>query len=184
MREVKSLCDQMQYKHDEDVRVLNREIDYLRLEAQRASVARDECLESQRKDLIDTYEGIMHSNELAHQKKVDEISGQIEKLDKRIEQMQTESLKMKSDLAESHRHAEKLTTELSAAEEARRQLKWQLDDERSNKTVADDALQRQLLSVQLELVSVRESLNKDLEEQKKINEKVCQTACELSKALN
>lgn len=171
------MCDQMQYKHDEDIRILNREIDYLRLEAQRAAVARDECLESQRKDLIETYEGIMQHNEQAHQKKVDEISGQIEKLDKRIEQMQTEALKHKSDLAEAHRESEKLSAELAAAEEARRQLKWQLDDERSSKTVTDDTLQRQLLSAQLEAATTRESLNKELEDLKKLNEKVSFPQC-------
>ena len=100
----------------------------------------------------------MRENSFAEKER--HIAEQIMQLERRFEQLQTENSRLKSDLSDSQNDNEKLSTALSRAEEARCQLQWQLEDERSQKIASDDSMKRTIHKLNLDISFAKESAAK------------------------
>jgi hypothetical protein len=160
--ELKDGIEQMRWVNEDEARSHAREIESLKAEVKRQSLLREESLESQRRDLTKTFEGILQQREEAFTNKEREIAGQIMLLDTRLEQLLTENTRLKNELGSSQRKAEQYVEELAAKEEARRQLQWQLDDEKANQTQANNAQAHKLQQATLELSLYKENATKDI----------------------
>eukprot|EP01034_Spumella_vulgaris_P025482 gene25482-31948_t len=93
-----------------------------------------------------------------------DIAKQIGELELRYERIQTENHRIKSEREEAQRLCEQLREEVNNKEEQRRQTQWQLDDERTVKSVADDTLQRNLRQAALDLTACKESAAREVGE--------------------
>lgn len=157
----------MEWSADEEARAKDREVESLRSDIRRLNALRDESLESQRRDLTSTFEGILQQREEMHAAKERDIADQISQIGTRLEQLQTENIRLKNEVAAAQRQCEHLAEEVSHKEEARRQLQWNLDDERSARTQADSTAAHQLQQVTLELSLHKENAAKDVAELKR-----------------
>ena len=157
----------MQWSADEEARAKDREIESLRGDVRRLNALRDESLESQRRDLTHTFENILQQREEMHLSKERDIADQIALLDTRFEQLQTENTRLKNELAGATRQCEHLAEDNAHKEEARRQLQWSLDDERSARAQAENVAAHQLQQVTLELSIHKENTAKDISELKR-----------------
>jgi len=171
--ELKDVIEQMQWSTDEEAHAKDREIESLRGDIRRLNALRDESLESQRRDLTHTFENILQQREEAHAGKERDIADQIALLDTRFEQLQTENTRLKNELAGASRQCEHLAEDNAHKEEARRQLQWSLDDERSARAQAENVAAHQLQQVTLELSIHTENAAKDISELKRKLAQVC-----------
>ncbi len=172
MDEIREVLHGSQWAHQEELRAKSREIDAAKEELARMTTSRQEALDIQRRDLTDAFERMLSQRDQAQSAKESEINRQINELNVRFESIHTENARLHSDLAAAKRKCESLSEEAAAKEELRRQLQWQLDDERGLKTVADDTLQRQLQHAQLDLTVAKEASAKEVGELKLALEKV------------
>lgn len=157
----------MRWSAEEESRNQAREIDSLKNDIKRMNILREESLESQRRDLTNTFEGILQQREDVYASKERDIAGQIHLLDTRFEQLQTENTRLKNELGAAQRKSEHLSEELSQKEEARRQLQWSLDDERTARTQAENNMAHELQQVTLELSLHKDNASQDVAELKK-----------------
>ena len=165
--ELRDGIEQMRWAGEEEARSQVREVDALRGDIKRLNALREESLESQRKDLTKTFEGILYQREESFANKERDIAAQIVLLDSRFEQLQTENTRLKNELAAAQRKCEHYSEEVSGKEEVRRQLQWQLDDEQANRTQVENAHAHALQQVALELSMLKENASKDVADLKK-----------------
>lgn len=162
----------MRWAQAEESKTKAREIEILRDEIHRLNITREESLESQRRDLTQTFESLLYQREESFVQKEREIAAQISTLDHRFEQLQTENSRLKSELSESLRKCEILSDGINIEEEKSRQLQWRLDDERLSQQQSDDSMQRRIQQLQLELSVARETIATDALEHQRRLEKV------------
>lgn len=165
--ELKDGIEQVRWSSEEESRNQAREIESLKHDIKRMNILREESLESQRRDLTSTFEGILQQREDAYNNKERDIAGQIRLLDTRFEQLQTENTRLKNELAASLRKSEHLVEDLSQKEEGRRQLQWSLDDERTARTQAENTMAHELQQAMLELSLCKDNAAKDVTELKR-----------------
>jgi cell division protein FtsB len=128
-----------------------REIQLLKDDITRLNASRDDALEAQRRDLTQTFENLLKQREESFIQKERDIAAQVTQLDSRFEQLQTENVRLKSEVSDLHRRNEMLSEEVSAKEENLRQLQWRIDDERMSRQEAEDATERRLQQLSLDL---------------------------------
>lgn len=165
--ELKDAIQQMRWAAEEEARIQTKEVESLKSDIKHLNSLREESLESQRRDLTQTFENILHQREEAFASKEREISSQIAILETRFEAIQTENTRLKNELAVSLRKRDQQTEELSQKEEARRQLQWTLEDERAARSQAENLHANQLQQVTLELSMHKENATSDVTELKK-----------------
>lgn len=88
------------------------------------------------------------------------IAQQIFQLEKKFEQLQTENSRLKSDLTTTLAECDKMTTSLYRQEEEKSKLQWALEDERQQRIHSEDALRRELQTLQLDLTLCKENAEK------------------------
>ena len=170
--EMAEMIQTAEWTHDEGIRIKQREIDNLMGELERANTIRQDSLDTQRRDLTESYERILAQRDSAQDAKECDINRQINELSIRFEGLHTENSRVKSELAAALRVSDALTSEVADKEEARRRLQWQLDDERAQKTAAEDGVHRQLQRAQLDLAVLRDTSAKEADELRKTVDKV------------
>ena len=141
----------MRWSAAEENKSKQREIELLKDDITRLNASRDDALEAQRRDLTQTFETLLKQREESFIQKERDIAVQITQLDSRFEQLQTENVRLKSEVSDLHRRNEMLSEEVSAKEENLRQLQWHMDDERISRQEAEDAVERRLQQVSLDL---------------------------------
>lgn len=141
-----------------------REIETLKADIRRLGAQKDEILESQRRDLTQTFESLLQQREESFAAKEREIGSQVSLLEARFEALQTENTRLKADIAACQRKRETLTEEAAGKEEARRQLQWALDDERAARAQADSAHAHALQQLTLEISMLKENAEGDVGE--------------------
>lgn len=170
--ELRDVIESMKWAAEEEAQSKAKEIEYLRKEIRNAHVQKEESLESQRKDLTDAFEKILHQREDSFSSKERDIAQQIHVLDNRFEQLQTENTKLKKELSVSCQKVEELTKDTSSLEENKRLLQWQIEDLRNSTVVSDDAMQRQLQEMTKQVSNLKEALQRDKFEYERKIEKV------------
>eukprot|EP01035_Chromulina_nebulosa_P038010 gene38010-51333_t len=158
--ELKDVIESMRWASAEEIRSRNWEIDRLRSEIHSNNIQREESLESQRKDLTEAFENIIHMRENSFADKERHIAEQIILLERRFEQLQTENSRLKADLVDAHTECEKLSTSMSRQEESRSQLQWLFEDERSQKLANEDSMKRQIQKLSVDLSVTKETAAK------------------------
>jgi chromosome segregation ATPase len=158
---------------EEELRAQGREVEALKSDIRRLNAQKDEVLESQRRDLTQTFENILQQREESFVAKEREIASQVSILESRFESLQTDNTRLKSELAASLRKRESLAEELAAKEEARRQLQWALDDERAVKAQAENMHAHAVQQLTLEISMLKENTDTDVAELKRKLSMVC-----------
>ena len=156
----------------EEGKAKEREITALREDLQRLALSRDECLENQRRDLTQTFEALLEQREESFSTKEREIGQQITLLDSRFEQLRTDNSRLKSELADALRRCELCGEELRLKDDQLRQLHWRIEDEHSAKILLDDAMQRQLQQLTIDLSVAKDTGQREAAEFAKSLEKV------------
>jgi hypothetical protein len=100
----------------------------------------------------------MRENSFAEKER--HIAEQINLLERRFEQLQTENSRLKTDLIDAHSECEKLSTSMTRQEESRSQLQWLFEDERSQKLANEDTMKRQIQKLSVDLSVSKESAAK------------------------
>jgi hypothetical protein len=172
VNELLEVIKSLQFEHTEEINTKNREISQLIKQNEHLNTLRENALESQRYDLTTTFENMLQQAHNSKESTERDIAKQIGELELRYERIQTENHRIKSERDETNRLCEQLRDELSAKEELRRQTQWQLDDERSVKTVADDTLQRSLRQALIDLAGCKDSKVKEISDLQKTITKV------------
>lgn len=170
--ELKEQIEQLGWASAEETKAKIRENVSLREEIDRLSASRDESLETQRRDLTNTFELLLEQREEAFSMKEREISKQISLLDNRFEQLRTDNSRLKSELGDALRRQEVLSEESSVKEDQLRQLQWRTDDERTAKLQNDDSMQRHIQQLSLDLNITRDTCQREAAEYQKNLEKV------------
>ena len=100
----------------------------------------------------------MRENSFAEKER--HIAEQINLLERRFEQLQTENSRLKTDLIDAHGECENLSTSMTRQEESRSQLQWLFEDERSQKLANEDTMKRQIQKLSVDLSVSKESAAK------------------------
>lgn len=151
----------MRWSHEEENRSKQRELDHLKAEIHHIHLIKAESLESQRRDLTTTFEGLLQQREDAYITKEKEIADQVMLLDNRFNQLHNTNIKLKNELRDATHQIEKLTEEVGMKEEQRRKVEWLLDDERASRHLLDNQLQRKYDELLLNYTNAAENHNKD-----------------------
>lgn len=162
----------MQWTANEELKGKQKEIDNLKLELKRIAIARDEALESQRKDITSAFELLLQQREESFTSKESEINDQIIQLGNRLEQISTDNTTLKSQLSSANRRIEELVTEGSNKDDMIRKLQWRLEDERTIKLQSDEALHKNIQQITFELNTLKISSSTEVEELKSAYSKV------------
>lgn len=157
LQELKEVIESMRWAQAEETKSKAREVESLREELHRLHNSREECLESQRRDLTHTFEQLLHQREETFASKERDIAHQIAVLESRFEQLQTENTRLKAEASDNFRKFEILSEEMSLKEEQCRQLQWRLDDERLSSQSSHDTIHRQLQQLTLDLAVAKEA---------------------------
>ena len=128
----------MHWATEEDARSHAREVDSLKGDIRRLNALRDESLESQRRDLTQTFETLLQQREEGFARKEHEIASQVSILETRFEALQTENTRLKNEVSGAQRKKEAMSEELTVKEEVIRKLQWTLEDERAEKHQSDN----------------------------------------------
>lgn len=152
----------MHWATEEDARSHAREIESLKGDIRRLNALRDESLESQRRDLTQTFETLLQQREEGFARKEQEIASQVTTLETRFEALQTENTRLKSELSSAQRKRESMTEELALKEEAMRKLQWTLEDERAERHQSENMNAHKLQQVAIELSMQKENAGRDL----------------------
>lgn len=170
--ELKEQIEFLGWTAAEEGKAKEREIASLKEEIQRSALSRDECLENQRRDLTQTFEALLEQRDDSFSKKEREIGQQITQLDSRFEQLRTDNSRLKSELADALRRCELFDEELRMKDDQLRQIHWRVEDERSAKIIQDDAIQRQLQQLTIDLAVTKDTSQREAAEFAKSIEKV------------
>ena len=161
LEEMKEAIEGMKWAALEDGRAKAREIEALKADLVRVMSSRDESLDSQRKDLTQTFEQLLSQREHSCADRERELVGQIAAFASKHEQLQKEVGQLKSDVLESSRQKEGLVGELTRKEEMYRQLQWRAEDERSARQETEDALRREVQQLSIDFSLAKEQLQSD-----------------------
>ena len=157
LTELREVTESMRWAAAEEAKAKDREISLLKADNRMLAVARDEALESQRRDLTETFEGLLKQREMAYSKRETDIGAQVSALESKFDQLNTLNSRLKCDLQDSRRRAEAALQESASREERCQQLQWMVDDERTRATEMADVHARQMNIAQTALSSAQAS---------------------------
>jgi len=167
LEEMKEAIEGMKWAALEDGRAKAKEVEALKTDLSCLMLSRDESLDSQRKDLTQTFEQLLVQREQSCTAKERELAGQLAAVAAKHDKLQKEAGHIKSELLDSCRQREGLAEELSRKEESYRQLQWRVDDERAARQEREDELQREAQQLSIELSNLKEKLLNDVNDYKR-----------------
>lgn len=146
----------------EEIKSKQLELDRCREEIRRMHTERDNALGLQRRDMTTAFEQLVAQREGAFSQREQEIVHQISTLEKRIEAVQTENMRLKTELSDISRQKDKMSLDVERKEENIRQIQWKLDDCSAAFKKREDALERSLSEALTEVNLCRDSLIKQI----------------------
>eukprot|EP01031_Cornospumella_fuschlensis_P033287 gene33287-40270_t len=158
--ELKAVIESMQWSADEEIKTKSQEIERLKNEMFQLNRLKEEALESQRKDLTATFEAIIQNREESFQEKESEIASQIHLLEKRVEKIHSENLKLKTETKDAKLLSTRLQEDVEAKDQRIRQLQYDLEDLHRQREHAEDALKREVSSLTVELTALKDAQDK------------------------
>ena len=164
--------DSVKWIAEEEVKSKLREIAILKSDLRRSTVTREEALESQRRDLTTTFEALLQQRDETSVVKDREVAEQMSALESKFDTIQTENIRLKSELANSRCRVDLLSEESLRREEYLRQVQWRLDAERESRSSEDRDSITRLQQNLTEALSAKENLTTLLRESQRACEKV------------
>ena len=117
LMELQQEVEAVKWTTSEEIKSKQNELDKCREEIRRMHTERDNALSLQRRDMTTAFEQLVAQREGAFSQRENEIAGQVASLEKRIEAVQTENIRFKSELSDATRQRDKLSLDLERKDE-------------------------------------------------------------------
>jgi chromosome segregation ATPase len=144
----------------ETLKSKERDLTSLRVELTQQKAEYEEQIESQRNDLTKTFERLLQQREDSFKEKERQIGGQIDTLSYKFEHLKNENTRLKTESVEQKRRADLLHEENELKDENYRKLLWKMDDERAAMQRSEDAFQRNLQQLTMQISEAKAEAEK------------------------
>ena len=162
----------MKWATEEEVKSKTREIEALKSDLKRSVLSREDALESQRRELTATFESLIAQRDDSFLSKERDVSIHVAALESRFDTIQTENMRLKSELHIATSRGDLLGEEAVRREEYLRQITWRLDEERRLRMVEDETIQARAQDVVRNALSAKEDFASQLAEYQRKLDKV------------
>jgi hypothetical protein len=133
------------------------EIDLLKDEYRCLLAMKDQSLESQRRDLTQSFEKIIAQRDAASLEKDRQVSSKVSALEGTFEHIRAENMRLKAEFLEACRGRDSIAVELLQRDHMVCQLQLQLSDGALKNQQSEDALHRKLDTMERELATTKAS---------------------------
>lgn len=162
LSELQQELETIRWTTSEEIKAKQREIDNYREDIKRQQYQRDEAIESQRRDMATAFDKLMAQREQSFSQREQDIANQISSLEARMERIQDDNMKLKSELHSTTRTKDQCVADIEKKDEQIRQLNWRFEDSAADWKKQEDQLQRNLQHALTEVNLCRDTIMKQI----------------------